>query len=117
MKSFVLTVILFCLLISVIVINSLYTKNIANEIEKKITDLDFEEEITDELNEIQEYWEKQEKIVGISVGFKEIDKTCELIISLKTYYQYQNKQEFERVKLLLLDVIEEITRLEKFNLR
>ena len=117
MKSFIAATILFCLLIGIIIINSIYTKKIAEELEDKILALDFENEITDDIDSIQKYWKKKEKVIGISVGFKEIDKTSELIIALKVHYQYQNREEFEKAKLLLIDVIDEITRLEKLSFR
>ncbi len=117
MKSFVVTVILFCLLIGIIIFNSIYTRKIAEELEEKISALDFDDDITDDIDSLQQYWENKEKFFGVSVGFREIDKTCELIIALKVYYQYQNREEFEKAKQLLIDVIDEITRLEKFSLR
>ena len=117
MKTIFITVAIFVLLCAAMVLNHRYINNTADELSALASSLDItnKEECEAKVIEIKEKWEKSTDIFSLSVSFREIDYLGEVLISLSHYCKEGNAQEFERHRLLLIDAIEGVSRLERFS--
>ena len=117
MKTIFITVTVFLLLCAAMVLNHGYINSTADELTALANSLDItnKEECEAKVIKIKEKWEKSTNIFSLSVSFREIDYLGEVIISLSHYCKEGNAGEFERYRLLLLDAIEGVSRLERFS--
>lgn len=117
MKTIFITATVFILLCAAMVLNYRYINNTAEELTELANSLDFsdKEECKKTVLHIKEKWENSTAIFSLSVSFREIDYLGEILISLSHYCEIGNRSEFERHRLLLLDAIDGVSRLERFS--
>ena len=116
MKAFWISLILFSLLLVGIFWNAHYVRESESYLTELVVSLGDAEEREESMDELEEFWEKNKKLFGLSVGFRDIDRVSEIITSLRWAQDYGLEAEFQKYRTLLLDAIEEITRNEKLSL-
>lgn len=116
MRSFIATLLLFISICTVIVINNNYIKRSAEYITERVSEEVFEENPEKAIAELEEFWKKNHPIISMSVGFKELDRMSDLIIDLKTYYELGIASEVAHTRVMIIETVDEISRLERFGL-
>ena len=104
MRSLIITVILFAAMCTAIVFNNLYIKNAAKFIEACVSDEEFERDPEAAIEKLDDFWQKNHSIVGLSVGYKELDRLSDLIIDLRVYTELHNPDDHYFRNLLLYGV-------------
>ena len=119
MRGLIITLILFAILISIVIINSFYVNNIINGIKNEITALkSFPcEENAVIIKQIKSDWEKDSILISLSVGYEDIEELTDMIVSLEASNSAKDYNQFKLYYELLLNSIEEIGRLEKFSVK
>ena len=125
MKSLLISVILFVALIVCIFLNVWYIRQSSDYITETIQKLNttdiidvnnMDENRSDRLAELENFWEENKNRIGLSVSFRELDHFEELLVELRWAYENRDEDEFQKYCALLLDAIEEITRTEKLSI-
>ena len=116
MRSFIISLILFLCLITVISFNSIYVNRTAHEISRLVSLTSAEDDSSEAIETLLFYWEKHHPLLSLSVSFRELDKTQELLIMLEYNYKVGNAAEFEKTKQLLYDSADDLGRLERFSI-
>ncbi len=113
MRSLIISIILFTSVIACIILNVGYIHNTADRIEAISADLEMP---TDEkLTELEEFWEKNDGFLGLSISTAYLDGIEETIVSLRCAYELGNLEEFEKQRALLFDAADDIRALERFS--
>lgn len=115
MRSLIITLILFLSMCGVIVMNNLYIHRSADYIVSLVEE-EFEKSPEEVIKELDRFWQKNHAIVGLSVGYKELDKMSDLILDLKIYFELGIDSEVKRVRILIVETADEISRLEKISI-
>ena len=116
MRSLIITALLFLSMCAAISINTNYVKNTAEYITDIVSEEKFSSSPEKAIDELDAFWKKNHPIVGLSVGYKELDKMSDLILDLKTYYTEGNSGEVKRIRILIKEAADEISRLEKISI-
>ena len=116
MKAFILSTILFVLLIATIFGNALYVRSVSEHIAARTEKLKWEHYPPSLANELEEYWMKHRSFVGLSVGHEELDLISQTILSLKACCESGNVSDASLYVLILQDAIEEMGRHEEASL-
>lgn len=116
MRSFIITSFLFISVLCVIFFNGNYINSSAEYIVECVEDSNFEVDPVDSIERLETFWEENQAKVGLSVGYKELDRMSDLIIDLRTYFELGNSGEVKRIRVLIVETANEISRLERFNL-
>lgn len=115
MKAFIISTILFALLISSIFGNALYVKRVSERIiseSKQIQKENYEPKLA---NDLEKYWLKHRSFVGLSVGHEELDLISQTIISLKACCETGSIADASVYVLILQDAAEEVGRHEEVS--
>ncbi len=117
MRTLVIVLVIFALLCSSIALNYVYINNVENELTVIAHSLDYSDRkiCGQKIAEIKSIWQKSSDIFSISVNYKDIDYLGETLLSLSAAFEDKNEQDFERYRLLLIDAIEGVCRLEKLT--
>lgn len=115
MRSFLITLILFFVVISAITLNSHYISNLTDTIIEYTSDEEFKKAPEDALRRLESLWEKNKILVEFSIGYRECDRMSELILDLRECIETENSAEERRVRTLISDCASDISRLEKFS--
>ena len=116
MRAIIITVLIFIFMCCIIFANNIYIKETAEFICECVSEGEFERDPSESIQKLDEFWQKNHPIVGLSVGYKELDRMSDLIIDLKVYHELGNTAEVLRVRALIIETADEISRLEKFEL-
>ena len=116
MKAFIISLLLFLLLIGCIILNTVFLNRSADHFRALAMAIETPENRRESLEELAATWEKQKKWIGLTVSFRELDHFGEIITQLHWAYEQKNEQEFQKYRSLFLDAIEEITRTERFSI-
>ena len=117
MKDFVISIILFSLLISLIIGNSLYVNNeikLLNEAVKSIPEID-SPECQKSINFLRDEWQRFKKIARLSLNYSEINRMDCLIEEMNCHLRNRNVNDFENSKVMILNLLGEIVRLEEVS--
>ena len=119
MRGFIITLILFAILISIVIINSFYVNNIINDIKNEITSLKTIpcEENAIIIKQIKSKWEKDSILVSLSVSYEDIEELTDMIASLEASNSVKDYNQFKLYYELILNSIEDIGRLERFSVK
>lgn len=117
MKAFVISLIIFTLMLTGIVINNIYINNVADELTVMVGNIPRADKdgCYSEASRINEYWEKHQALIGMSVSFVELNRVSDNITALLVYADEKDVTEFECSKKLLLNSIAEMRRLESLE--
>ena len=117
MRTLVAVLIVFVMLCIAMTTNFLYINKTADELTELVNSLSLDDtNCTYKINEIKNRWEKNSVIFSLSVSFKEIDYLGETLIALESTAKSKSELEFERCRLLLVDAIDGVRRLERFSI-
>ena len=116
MRSFIITSLLFTAVLWVIFFNGNYINSSAEYIVECVEDSTFEADPIGCIESLENFWKENQAKVGLSVGYKELDRMSDLIIDLRTYFELGNSAEVKRVRVLIVETADEISRLERFSL-
>ena len=115
MRSFIISLILFVLLIATVFGNAFYVKTVSSRIVSDTEALEKSCYLPQAIQELEKYWEKHRGFVGLSVGHEELDRISENIISLKAACESKNKSDAKRYLLILQDLAKEMGRHEELS--
>ncbi len=116
MKAWIVSVCLFLLLIGAIVINAIYVNRVAAHIVDTASTLCLENpDVQARIVSLESYWNRHRPYVALSIGYRELDHLCEILISLRASYDTQNTSDFELYRQLTIDAATELARLEQFS--
>ena len=118
MRTVIITVAAFLILCLLMTLNHSYIRTTANELRCLTNTLDFfdKDDCTKTLDELDTLWKESSIVFSLSVSFREIDYLGETLLSMRSSFESENKHEFERYRLLLLDAIDGVARLEDFSI-
>lgn len=118
MRTVIITVVSFLILCLLMTLNRNYIRTTADELTRLTDELDFsdKENCLKTLDELDALWEKSSTVFSLTVSFREIDYLGETLLSLRASFESANEHEFERYRLLLVDAIEGVARLEDFSI-
>ncbi len=114
MRSFLITLLIFLLMLFLIVANSLYVQGVSEEI-RRLTSK--EEQNIDSAEELESFWERNMPFLSLSVPYSELERVSELITELKHYTTVENESEKDRIQLLIKEAASDICRPEKLGSR
>lgn len=118
MKGFIITSILFSLLLLTIIFNAAFLKSSIQDMKNTVellTPIPCKDnnEIIDQL--IQK-WEQKSIWFSLSVSYEDVEELTDMIDSLKATNETQNIEQFTIHTELLLNTLDEIIRLERFSI-
>ena len=116
MRSLVITLLLIFAMLGAIALNNVYIRKTSEFISNCINEENFEADPKGSIETLDKFWQKNHPIVGLSVGYKELDQMSDLIVELRIYHELGDKGEIRRVRALILETADEISRLERFAL-
>ena len=115
MRSFIVSLILFLCLLTVIFFNNIYVNRTAREISRLLSLTSIEDDTSEQIDSLLSYWERHRPFLSLSVSFRELDKAQELFLALRYAYEAKNPYDFEKTKELIYDTAEDLARLERFS--
>lgn len=118
MKTLLVSVSLFLIMISLITVNAIYICNVSNALKSDILQLDvaFDEQCEEALKSISTYWNKNKRIISLSTNSTDVNKITDCISQLQTSAKNHCQTDFETSKQLLLNLIERMPHTEKITL-
>ena len=116
MRTFIITLALFFAIILMIVINSIYVRNITSTIIDYASDDKFNKAPEDALERLESFWKENKLFLEFSVSFRETDRMSEYIIDLKECINSGNANEAKRIRTLIADCASDISRLERLSI-
>ncbi len=116
MRSFIITSLLFTIMIFSITANAIYVSRTADKIKEYVEGEEFEKAPEASMTALESLWEDNRIILELSVGYKEMDLISELILDLKHYVNINNTEETKRIRTLIADAADDISRLERLSL-
>ena len=117
MKSFVITLGIFFLMLAIIMGNAVYiNKTVLQFIDSlQILDLMPPKERQIKLVALQIQWKKEKNIIQASVSHTKIDTVSDLLDALIVYNEYQKPDEYKKTAALLRNAFEELRLLEEIS--
>ncbi len=116
MRSFIITLALFLSVCVAISFNYSYINSVAEFVVDCVSEENFETDPETAIDRLDSFWKDNSSIVGMSVGYRELDRMSDLIIDLRTYFELGNASEVIRIRALIEETADEISRLEKFSI-
>lgn len=117
MKSFVISLLLLCLMLAGIIFNSLYINNVVNGIEERLDVLPDigEEGCPEQAAELLHAWEAQVGWVSLSVSFPVFDRVSEQVSLLHAAAVCGDAFGYRAAIALLYDAVDDMRRLETWK--
>ena len=119
MKGFIITLILFALMLGIIMLNFYFVDKSVNDMQKRVEDLQpipcAENALI--IDELDKNWDKFNIWLSLSVSYEEIEELTNMIDATKAANETNDIEQFKIHVNLLLNAIEEIGRLEKFSIK
>lgn len=118
MKSTIATLLLVLMLLLGIKANNCYINEVKETMSEQIRALPdpMDASCTDAAGRIRDYWEKQKSYVGLSVEYNVADRVSEQATALYTCAQCQDLYGYYTARSLLVDAVEDMSRLEQLSL-
>ena len=116
MRSFIITLALFLSVCVVIFFNYNYINRVSAFVIDCVSDEAFNTNPKAAIEKLEHFWRDNSAVVGLSVGYKELDRMSDLIIDLRTYFELGNTAEVTRIRALIVETADEISRLERFDI-
>ena len=115
MRSFIISTVIFVLLLAAIIGNAFYVKSVSEHILKesqRLADEDYSPAI---ITDLEKYWKKHRTFVSLSVGHLELDHLSETLISLRASCESSSRADAALYLSLLHDAAEEMARHEELS--
>ena len=116
MRSLIITLILLFAMFGAVTLNNVYIRKSSEFISECVSEDSFDSDPKGSIETLDKFWRQNHPIVGLSVGYKELDRMSDLIIDLKVQLELGNHAEVTRLRALIVETADEISRLERFAL-
>ena len=117
MKEFWFTIILFIIIIGGVIANAVYVSTVSERLEWFAEEVDIGKDSDVLIDQLQNYWDKHKRFIGISVDTPQVDAVEKIILSLRLSYDRGESFEFEKYRLHLSEMSREISHLETLSLQ
>lgn len=114
MKGFIISICVIVVIFGLVIANSLYTLNVTNTLIDKINSLNSDNYIL--MEEIQELWDKNSFLLGLSSSTKETDKIEDMLATIEAIYKTGEFLGLEEKKAILINYIKLINTHEKISI-
>lgn len=118
MKTFILSLVLFVMMLTAITINFFYINKVSDKLYVMTSEAPTagEDGCYTAASQLDDYWQTNHDIVRLSVSFVELNNVSDAIVSMKSYAKSGDVTEYENARQLLLNAIHEMRRLESFKI-
>jgi hypothetical protein len=116
MKSFIAALILLLLLVSAVTVNSIYVRNICEDISEHADQLSKSGYDESKVSQLLALWEKHEKLLGFSVEEDELKRMNDILSSLPTFKEKASSDELVRACGLISSLSDELASYERISL-
>ena len=113
MKEFIICVCIIALILVLVIVNSIYTKNVTNKLIEGVNALS---ENYDNYESLKKLWDKNLFWIGLSSSTKETDKIEDMLAAIGSLYKSNDFLGLEEKKSLLINYIRLIGNHEKLNI-
>ena len=115
MRTVLITTALFIALCIIMALNYNYVSGITHELFVLADSLDYSEKeaCRATILQMEELWQKNSRLFALSSNLREIDYLGETLLSVRSSFDTQSEKDFERYRILLIDAINGVARLEK----
>lgn len=114
MRSLIISVTLFVLVVLCVILNVGYIHSTADKIDNAAADL--AEPTEEKLSALEELWEKNEGLLGLSLSSTFLESVSKTIVSLRCAYESGDRAEYEKNRALLFLCAEGIRGLERLSI-
>lgn len=116
MRSLIISIVLFLVLLSLTVINVGFIRGSAEyitECAERMADPSGREDI---LSELEDFWSRKHDIIGLTVPYTQLDHLSEVLVCVRCAHEAGDENEFQKYRALLVDAAEGISRTERFSI-
>ncbi len=113
MKEFIICLCIIALILIVVIINSVYTKNVTSKLIEGVKLLN---EDYDKYESLTKLWDKNIFWIGLSSSTKETDKIEDMLSAIASLYKIGDFSTLEEKKSLLINYIELISDHERVSI-
>ena len=114
MKSFVIALLIFGLLLTVIACNFFFINATADELEARLADLKAES-ADEQIPVLCDCWARRRTLMSFSIANGEMQNFQDRLTALCTAADFRDPAEFERARALALGAVSDLRRLERFS--
>ena len=115
MKAFIFSICVLALLITAILINTLYVARVTSSMQEKLQVLPPCAQAREYAKDLLAFWKSKEKILELSVSATDISEVSERLTIIYAATSPLDEKAFEQARALCLDDIERIRDLERFT--
>ncbi len=116
MKAFVVCIIFIILIVTIVILNMLYVRNVAENMKRLTLEVSKDQSSDTAMSELMEYWDKHKDIVGISSSFKQTDIVSEELLKLSVAHSLNNRFAIEQSCAIVCDVLDDIAQYESLSI-
>lgn len=116
MKTFVASLIFFALLLGAICWNCIFINSMADEMNRRVTEIPSYADAKDALDSLSAYWEKRHAIASLSVSYEVLYEVEENLSDLRSAAAQNEESDFEEARSRVLVSIRQLRRLEQFSI-
>lgn len=113
MRSFVISTVIFAILLTLVITNSIYIHKICDKMISSTLDLSQNDLV--KANELCKIWKNNRSIFSISIHDSHIERITELTENIKSAATLGNGAEFEKNIFLLTELLEELKQNEEIS--
>ena len=120
MKGCILGGVVLTLVAAVVIGNALFVSHTVDLLTQQMHDLpDVPDPMATptQIVSLRKQIEKKEALLGISISYTDIDKTVETLRALESYASSGDEVQYRATVAILLDMVEDIRRLERVSLK
>lgn len=113
MKSLIFSICAIIILVSTIIFNGIYIKNVTSNLENLANNISWQDE--ESIQKFRELWDESEHKICLSVSHKDIDNVNFALSVLEEKQKSDEKDSFYEYRALLYEYIKEIRNKEKLH--
>lgn len=113
MKSFIVSIIIFSILILLVTANSIYVHSVCNKMLRISNSLQIED--IDAANELCRFWQKNRMIFSISIHDTHLERITELTENIKSAVNTGDGAEFSKNIILLSELLDALKKNEEIS--
>ena len=113
MKTFICSMIIFSILLILIITNSIYIHNTSDKIIEDATSLSVND--IHGINRLCAFWQKHKLIFSISIHDSKVERITGLTENIKSAATAGASAEFKKNIVLLIDLLEELKKIEEIS--
>jgi len=117
MRSFIISLILFIVVILCIILNAAYVTKSCKQLDHLSQEISAGNNRNANIQEISEYWKNNRSMLGLSIRMNEIERMNDLIESLRASYSAQNESEIQKSCALISELALDLSRYERISVK